>query len=146
MEDWSQVCHAYAQLYAELTPERVVEFEALVSEGIRFRDPFNELTGCDAMQQLLLHMFETTGNPRFEVVEVSVQAEHAWLLWVFSAQVPVLGSVRVEGSTRLVRDPVSGRVAEHLDYWDSAPFYLRLPLLGALLRWVKKRIQFRPNR
>ena len=34
-----------------------------------------------------------------------------------------------------------GRVCEHLDHWDSATnFYMRLPIIGSLLSFVRQRI------
>ena len=35
-----------------------------------------------------------------------------------------------------------GRVAYHRDYWDAAEeVYEKIPLLGGLLRWIKRRLQ-----
>jgi limonene-1,2-epoxide hydrolase len=131
---------AYCQLFAELTPARIDEFDALVTAQVRFRDPFNDVHGRSAMKAILRGMFENTTEPHFVIHEQDIVDEHAWLRWTFSARVPVLGVLQVEGSTRLAFDADSGRISEHLDYWDSAPFYLHLPLLGGLLRLLRRRI------
>jgi hypothetical protein len=45
------------------------------------------------------------------------------------------------GATHLVFD-ADGKVAVHRDYWDAAEeLYEKLPLLGGLMRWLKRRAQ-----
>ena len=41
-----------------------------------------------------------------------------------------------------VRKPAAdGRIARHRDYWDAAgELYEKLPLLGTLMRWLRRRI------
>ena len=48
---------------------------------------------------------------------------------------------RIHGSSHL-RFAHDGRVAYHRDYWDAAEeLYETLPLLGSLLRWIKRRLR-----
>lgn len=133
------ICTRYAELFAGLTPERIPEFEALVDPAIRFRDPFNDHQGFAGMRRVLEDMFQHTRNPGFEVIEVTEAAGHAYLRWIFRAGLPVVGDLSVEGVSRLSFNQ-QGLVCEHIDYWDSAPIYLRLPLLGALLRRVRAKM------
>ena len=133
-------CEAYCQLFSELSPAHLNEFDTLVSEQVHFRDPFNDVHGREAMKAILGGMFEHTEAPRFVIHEQDVIGSHAWLRWEFSARIPVMGLLQVEGASRLRFEEETGRICEHLDYWDSAPFYLRLPLLGALLRLLRRRI------
>ncbi len=136
-----QALYGYAQAFAQLTPERVDALCQRVSADVHFRDPFNDLYGREALRHLLVDMFERAGRPAFVVDEVSWQANTGggWLRWHFSAQLPVIGHLAVEGCSRISIDQ-HGLVSEHLDYWDSAPIYLKLPLLGALLRRIRQRI------
>lgn len=134
-----EVFARYCTLFEQLTPERLGELEALTSEQIHFVDPFNDLHDRQALLRMFEAMFQRTREPRFELMERSLDDEGAWLRWRFEAGVPVLGRLNVEGVSRLRFDQ-QGRVCEHLDYWDSAPVYLRLPLLGALLRRIKAKM------
>jgi steroid delta-isomerase len=37
-----------------------------------------------------------------------------------------------------------GRISEHIDHWDSGgQFYERIPVLGWLIRLVRKRLELR---
>lgn len=136
-----QALRQYAQTFADLTPETVDTLCSLVSEAVHFRDPFNDVRGRDALRHLLIDMFERAGRPEFKLDEISWQetSRTAWLRWQFGAQLPVIGQLDVEGCSR-VRVNAEGLIDQHLDYWDSAPIYLKLPLIGALLKRVHKRI------
>jgi hypothetical protein len=135
----------YAETFAGLTPDRVDYLCTLLADEVHFRDPFNDLYGPASVKALLNDMFERTGKPGFELLEVCWHEANrcAWLRWQFAAQVPVIGELKVEGSSRIRLDE-TGRVAEHLDYWDSAPVYLQLPLIGSLLRRIKRKMALPP--
>ncbi len=132
---------AYARTFAELTPDTVDSLCDLVNEHVHFRDPFNDIKGTDALRHLLMDMFERAGRPEFYLKDVvwHQASDSGWLRWQFSAQLPVIGTLDVEGCSRIRLD-AQGRVLEHLDYWDSAPIYLQLPLVGRILRKIHRRI------
>ncbi|MBP0048891.1 nuclear transport factor 2 family protein [Marinobacterium sp. AK62] len=131
----------YATTFANLTPDTVDELCALVSEGVYFKDPFNDIQGRQAFKHLLLDMFERAGRPAFSVDTICWHqaSETGWLRWHFRADLPVIGRLEVEGCSRVLFD-AHGQVSTHMDYWDSAPVYLKLPLIGRLLRGVRHRI------
>ncbi|KAA0875696.1 nuclear transport factor 2 family protein [Nitrincola tapanii] len=129
----------YAQAFTHLTPENLEHLLSLVTVNVHFRDPFNDVHSAEGMRRILLDMFTQTKSPKFTVTEVVAGAESAWIAWIFNAGLPVIGEIEVEGATRLSFD-AQGRVTEHLDYWDSAPLYFRLPLLGWCLRKIHQRL------
>lgn len=131
----------YAHAFATLTPCRVNALCERVSEDVHFRDPFNDLHGRDALRRLLIDMFARTEQPVFDLDEICWQASGriGWLRWRFSACLPVVGRLHIEGCSRVIIDE-NGRVCEHFDYWDSAPVYFRLPFIGRLLGVVYQRI------
>ncbi|WP_151669299.1 nuclear transport factor 2 family protein [Nitrincola schmidtii] len=135
-----ELCHRYCDLFSNLTPETLDQFKAIVSDDIHFKDPFNDVRDFNKMKQILSEMFEHTDGPAFNVYEQNVFDDHAWLRWQFNATLPVIGLLSVDGASRISMDLTQGRVIEHIDYWDSAPIYMRLPLLGLLLRQIRKRM------
>ncbi|NVK42318.1 MAG: nuclear transport factor 2 family protein [Oceanospirillaceae bacterium] len=132
-------CDRYIELFENLTPPRLDELSRLVSDEVHFRDPFNDVRGRAAMRRVLEDMFERTQQPRFRVSQRSVEGDRAFLAWTFSARAPVLGNWSVDGVSLLQFDG-AGRVASHLDYWDSGRLYARLPLLGCLIRRLRRRL------
>ncbi|MBN8504549.1 MAG: nuclear transport factor 2 family protein [Burkholderiales bacterium] len=105
-----------------------------------FRDPFNEVRGLAKVQRIFAHMFESLETPRFEVREAFGAGDQAFLTWDFSFRVRGR-SLRIHGSSHLKFAP-DGKVIYHRDYWDAAEeLWEKLPLLGSVLRWLKKRLR-----
>jgi hypothetical protein len=69
------------------------------------------------------------------------QGEDALLMWEFHFRFRGGrgGAQCVPGVSHL-KLAADGRIAYHRDYWDPAEgIYERIPLLGALMRWIKRR-------
>jgi ketosteroid isomerase-like protein len=107
-----------------------------------FKDPFNEVHGLASVQQIFHHMFTALDGPRFVVLEALVEGEQCFLTWDFRFRLRGQSQERcIHGGSHL-RFASDGRIAYHRDYWDAAEeFYEKLPLLGALLRWIKRRLK-----
>ena len=107
----------------------------------RFKDPFNEVQGVAAIKRIFAHMFESLDGPRFVIRERIVQGEQCFLSWDFIFRMKRFSTEEqvIRGGSHL-RLALDGRIAVHRDYWDAAEeLYEKLPLLGALMRWLKRR-------
>jgi len=86
-------------------------------------------------------MYRTLDNPRFVVHERVLQGTQCFLTWDFMFGLKRGGApltVRGASHLQLAQD---GRIAVHRDYWDVAEeLYEKLPLLGTLMRWLKRRV------
>lgn len=137
----SEPLQALRAFFEGLKPEDVAQMGRYYGEHAYFRDPFNEVRGLAAVQRVFAHMFETLDAPRFVVREAFASGGQAFLTWDFIFR--TRGSSverRIHGSSHLRFAP-DGRVAYHRDYWDAAEeLWETLPVLGSLLRWLKKRV------
>jgi steroid delta-isomerase len=126
--------------FEHLQPQDLARLELLYAEHARFKDPFNDVTGIAAIRAVFEPMFRRLDAPRFEVREIVAEGDRAWLTWDFHFRFK--GSrtpQRVHGASLLHFD-AQGRVILHRDYWDAAEeLYEKLPLIGALMRWLKRR-------
>ena len=107
-----------------------------------FKDPFNEVRGTQAIEAIFAHMFRTLEQPRFIVHEAVLQGEQCFLTWDFVFRPRTSGSqpLTVRGASHL-QFGADGRITRHRDYWDAAEeLYEKLPVLGALMRWLKRRV------
>jgi steroid Delta-isomerase len=125
--------------YETLGPAALPRLAELYASDARFIDPFNDVQGTAAIERIFRHMFSQLQQPRFVVHSAAVQDDAAFLTWDFlfrrGAQ-----DMRIHGATRLLFNP-QGRVQLHRDYWDAAhELYEQLPLLGALMRWLRRRL------
>ena len=126
--------------FETLTPQSAEEVRRYYCADAYFKDPFNELRGTEGIQRVFLHMFEQVNEPKFCVTGRWQSEEGAVLLWDFTFRMKrgsgALQTIR--GATHL-RFAADGRVDWHRDYWDAAEeLYEKLPLLGALMRLLKR--------
>ena len=127
--------------FETLQPADVARLGELYTPNARFKDPFNEVQGVPAIQQVFEHMFVALDGPRFVIREAVCEGEQCFLTWDFLFRMRSLrkDEQTVRGSTH-VRFAADGRIVLHRDYWDAAEeLYEKLPGLGALMRWLKRR-------
>jgi steroid Delta-isomerase len=129
--------------FESVSPETVSRIAGLYAADARFKDPFNDVQGVPAIEHIFRHMFTQVEAPRFVVSERIVQGDSAMLAWTFEFGVRVGKTVRpqvVNGVTHFKFD-AEGKVSLHRDYWDTGEeLYMKLPVLGWLLRALKRRL------
>ena len=141
----------YAAAFAALSPETMDDLLATVSPQVRFKDPFNDVTGQDAFKAIFVHMFETCEAPRFHITDITrSNAEsgmRAYLRWRMSGRIKSWPHtpLDLEGMSE-IHIGADGLVAAHIDHWDSASQLLaRLPVIGLLLRPVMRLFRIRTD-
>ncbi|MFY7865137.1 nuclear transport factor 2 family protein [Roseateles sp.] len=133
---------AVITLFEHLQPSDVAQMGQRYTEQAFFKDPFNEVRNLAGIQAIFAHMFESLDAPRFVVLDAVTQQNQCFLTWDFHFKLKGQTQPRqIHGSSHL-RFGVDGRVAYHRDYWDAAEeFYEKLPLVGGLLRLIKRRLK-----
>ena len=129
------------RFFSEMTPAHLARLGEVYSADAWFKDPFNEVQGLDAVRGIFQHMYDSLNQPRFIVTTRVVQGRQCFLTWDF-----VFG---LRGASHLWLAPGTDgrwRITRHRDYWDVAEeLYEKLPLLGALMRWLKRRVNAPPR-
>ena len=113
---------------------------AIYANDARFKDPFNEVAGLDAIVCIFEHMFKQVDAPRFVVKTRVLQHGDAFITWDFLFRMKRFNRDEqcVRGATHLQFDGV-GKVTLHRDYWDAAEeLYEKFPLLGGGMRLLKR--------
>ncbi len=130
------------QFFETLKPQDVPRLHELYAAEARFKDPFNEVQGLQAIAHIFAHMFEALDGPHFIVTERIVQGQQCFLVWDFRFRFKRFDTETwqtVRGGTHLQFN-AQGLVTLHRDYWDAAEeLYEKLPLVGGLMRWLKRR-------
>ncbi|WP_438950816.1 nuclear transport factor 2 family protein [Porticoccus sp.] len=134
----------YIQLLETLEMSNLEHLRDVLSEDVVFTDPFNHVKGIDAYLALLTEMFERLDSVDFTVHHSQQQETVAYLYWTFSGSSSVTGRLNFQGSSRLIFDE-TGKITQHQDFWDSADLYEKVPVLGALFRWLRRRVAFREH-
>jgi len=133
--------HRICSAFESISPDSVAQMDRLYTADARFKDPFNEVQGVAAIQAIFAHMFVNLDQPRFVVRDAVVQGELCFLTWDFLFRMKRFSRAEqcIRGASQLWLAE-DGRIAVHRDYWDVAEeLYEKLPVLGGLMRWLKKR-------
>jgi hypothetical protein len=117
--------------------------DTLYHPDICFIDPAHTLNGLPALKQYFFSLYENVESIRF-TFDVRMQSGgQAFVTWTMEISHPRLAKglpVAVQGCSCLTFAP-DGRVIRHQDYFDlGAMIYEHLPLVGGLIRTVKKRL------
>ena len=129
-------------LFERLAPADLPRLPEIYTPDARFKDPFNEARGVAAITRIFEHMFASLDAPRFVIRDVIVQGEQCFLSWDFVFRMKRFSGAEqvIHGATHL-KLAADGRIAVHRDYWDAAEeLYEKLPAVGALMRWLKRRV------
>lgn len=131
------------RVFETLTPASVSELRTIYASDARFADPFHSVQGIAAIERVFADMFTTLQSPRFVVTGSVLQDTQCVLLWDFHFRFRGFRTQQdqtVPGSSHL-RFDAQGRITHHQDYWDAAHgLYQRMPVIGALMRWLRRRV------
>jgi ketosteroid isomerase-like protein len=127
--------------FEALAPADLQRLHEIYTDDARFKDPFNDVRGPQAIAAIFAHMYATLDEPRFVVRDIVADGDRCFLSWDFLFRMKRFSREvqTIHGGSHL-RLAADGRIAEHRDYWDVAEeLYEKLPVIGALMRWLKRR-------
>lgn len=131
-----------AQFFQTLQPSSVAQMGSYYTLDAYFKDPFNEVRGLAAVQQIFSHMYVALDNPHFVVTDRVVQGAQCFLVWDFKFRFKRFDTTTeqtVRGTSHLRFTP-EGLISYHRDYWDAAEeLYEKLPVVRVVMRWLKRR-------
>ena len=137
-----QATEKLATFFEALSPQSVSQLHAFYDAQARFKDPFNEVQGLPEIERIFRHMYVALDQPHFVVTGQVVDGTQAFLTWEFRFRFKRFDTTTlqaVRGASHLLFND-QGLVTLHRDYWDAAEeLYEKLPGVGALMRWLKKR-------
>ena len=130
----------YLQTFTTLQSDGLDSLAGIFAADARFKDPFNDVRGLVAITRVFAHMFATTQNSRFMIVDHALVGDTLFIRWDYHFQTLKGVAWEIHG-TSVVRFNAAGLAVEHVDYWDPAEhIYSKLPVLGWLMRWLRGRL------
>ena len=137
-----QATENLATFFETLSPQSVAQLHTIYDAQARFKDPFNEVQGLPEIERIFRHMYVALDQPHFVVTGQVVDGTQAFLTWEFRFRFKRFDTTTlqaVRGASHVVFNE-QGLVTMHRDYWDAAEeLYEKLPVLGGVMRWLKKR-------
>ncbi|MBN1673836.1 MAG: nuclear transport factor 2 family protein [Kiritimatiellae bacterium] len=107
-----------------------------------FGDPFQGVSGIDAIESYFVNMAEPVETCTFDIEGVDRAGAEYYFRWTMNLEVKRARGdlIRAPGVSH-VRFGPDGKVIFQQDYWDASVLFERLPLVGPLTRWVKRRLE-----
>ncbi len=140
--DKRQTTQKLATFFETLSPQSVTQLNTVYHAQATFKDPFNEVQGLPEIERIFRHMYVALEQPHFVVTGLVVDGSQAFLTWEFRFRFKRFDTTTlqaVRGASHVVFNE-QGLVTMHRDYWDAAEeLYEKLPVLGGVMRWLKKR-------
>jgi predicted heme/steroid binding protein len=129
--------------FETLTEKSVSRLPEYYAEDAYFKDPFNEVRGVKHIQHIFAHMYIALDKPCFVITSQIIQDQACFMVWDFKFYMKSYDKSTeqtIRGGSHLILND-DGKIVSHRDYWDAAEeLYEKLPMVGALMRWLKKRV------
>lgn len=137
----------YADAFEKLTKDSLTsELAPLFDEEVFFKDPFNQITGKQAVVNVFEHMFATLHAPKFRVSHMAISEEIGYLHWEFKFYLSEDDLAKnqnlktIDGVSQ-IHFNAQGFIQKHIDYWDSTEYvYRQIPVLGWMIKQIQKRL------
>ncbi len=128
------------QFFETMSLDSLQQIVQIYTADARFKDPFNDVRGVAEIRRVFAQIATQVEVPSFGVTHAVCQGDDAFLTWDFGFQMKRWRQDEqvIHGASH-IRFAADGRVAYHRDYWDPAEeLYEKLPVLGILMRWLKR--------
>ena len=128
-----KIVKKYINLFCNLSPDNIDQFDNLISKDIIFIDPFNNIKGINAFKNIFYHMFKNVKEPKFFVIDFSINKQRVFLKWKMTF-FAFKSLQTIEGMSELLLNN-DGKVVSHTDYWDSlSGLFIKIPFIGNFYR------------
>jgi hypothetical protein len=136
----NNLAERFKAFYADLANADLSKMSDLYHEHVIFKDPVHTINSLTKVQDYTADLCRDVGECRFEYLDQLVGESSAYIKWVMHLQHPRLGpnTVRVRGMTHIQFDE---RIYFHEDTYDlGAMIYEHVPVIGRVIRWLKRRL------
>jgi hypothetical protein len=132
----------FIDFYSIFSEERIKSsVRDLYADDAYFRDGFREVRGVGNIESYFLSTTEAFHECIFDIQDVAYSNGNYYFRWIMKLTLKRDKENPLEAAGMShIRFNTKGEVVFHQDYWDTAALYERLPVIGAIIRWVKKQI------
>ena len=135
----------FIKLISTFDSDSLGDLPKIYSPTIEFEDPINTVQGLDNLYLVFEDLLKMFSEIEIQVKETSLTDHTAFVRWLMTYQFRKK-KYSIDGVTHLKFDS-SGLICKHKDYWDASfPLYGTFPMLGSLMRGIKKMAAVNPPR
>ena len=133
----------FIEFYRDLGPQSVAKLPDVYHEKVIFVDPVGEHHGLEAVKHYFQHLLSATESCHFEVTQMFSDEHKALARWQMKMRHPRIGKgkeITLEGVSELTF--ASNRIIKQVDFYDlGTMIYEHIPVLGSIIRFVKKKMK-----
>jgi len=134
----------FCDFFSRMTPERVRSLvDSVYADNAIVHDTLVTHVGIDAIRAYFIKTAERASDVKVRVDDHVRTGNDFYVRWTMD----ITWSAFKKGTTTRsvgvsqIRFDRDGKVVLHHDFWDSASgFYEHLPIVGAMIRWIKRRV------
>ncbi len=132
--------HRFREFYRVFSAEVIRKgLRDLYAEESYFQDPFKEVIGIGEIEAYFLKSAEGVQTCTFDIQDLAVHDGNYYFRWVMHLTLKRYPNDPIQAlGMSHVRFDREGKVIFHQDYWDTGLIYERAPLMGSVIRWVKR--------
>lgn len=135
---------AVADFFNEMTPAKLARLGDIYGPGVTLYDPVHEARGLEQLREVLSNRFKKMDSVAINVMDAHGDDHTGFLLWTVKYQHQ--GVDRLIHGTSHFRFAADGRIAAQRDHWDASfALYGEYPMLGWLMKIIKRRVQLQPR-
>lgn len=128
--------------YERLSVDKLDQLSGFYSSDIVFIDPVTSHSGLAQLRGYFASLLEDCISCDFEIHELEFNESDGWIRWTMSFKHPRLKAgqkLKVEGMSMV---KITGdRITYQRDFYDMGEMiYENLPLLGGLIKYIRRRI------
>lgn len=133
----------FRSFFSDFSPSKISELlDQTYAENVWFNDTLKTIEGREALRSYLAHSAEAVEACRVEVAEIIGNGEGdyyaRWSMMIQFKRFKRGQQTHSIGMSHLRFDQ-DGRVVLHQDFWDASQgLFDHVPLLGAMIRWVRR--------
>ncbi|MFT6926117.1 MAG: hypothetical protein ACJAZP_001718 [Psychromonas sp.] len=131
----------FCRIYQGLDKNNLSRLGLVYSDDINFIDALHNLKGLEQLTAYFSHLYENVVYCNFHIEEVIKEKGKASIIWTMKYAHPKINKgapILVNGCSHL---KFNDKIYYHRDFLDMGQMlYEQLPLLGGVIRAVKKRV------
>lgn len=132
----------FVAFYTTYTEDNITRHvRDLYAQDAYYRDSFTEMEGVDNIESYLIQGTKIMQDLTFDLQDIAVHDGNYYFRWItrFSQKQKEDEVTHLPGMSH-VRFNKEGKIIFHQDFWDAGVIYERLPVIGFIIRWMKKRM------
>ena len=132
----------FRRFYDEFSPAWIERVEELYAPGFEFQDAFHAIRGdFVALRAYFSRVLTALDESRFIVEDTATGDDGSYVRWRWEWRRRAKDPQKTVPGVTHLRFDADGRITHHTDLFDAAGgFYETLPVVGTMLRAIKKRL------